>query len=64
MLLGLGKAFSGPIHVGLENFDFDFQCYFQLDDKGYIDPILTKTELDWGDTYVTFDNWLVEALLF
>ena len=55
---------NGPVKLALEDFDFDFQCYLELDKRGYIDPVVKGVDLDWGTSYFEFENFWLELFAF
>ena len=42
-----------------ENFKFDFDAYFKLDDHGYLDPIVKRCDILFGESYLYHDNPIV-----
>ena len=55
---------DGPVKMALEDFDFDFSCYFELDKKGYLDPVVKDVDLDWGTSYFEFEDFWVELFTY
>ena len=42
----------------------DFKGQFKLDDNGYLDPIVYGCDINFGDSDIASDDWLVEFITF
>ena len=42
----------------------DFKGQFKLDDNGYLDPIVYGCDINFGDSDIVSDDWLVEFITF
>ena len=42
-----------------KDFKFDFDTDFRLDDNGYLDPIVKKCDISFGESYLFHDNVIV-----
>ena len=46
-----------------DNFKFDFDAYFKLDDHGYLDPIVQSCDINFGKSYFYHDNGIVAIFM-
>jgi len=47
----------------IEDFDLDFQTNLRLDEKGYIDPIVSDVKINFGETKVEHRNIIIAFVL-
>jgi hypothetical protein len=55
---------ESPVEIIIKDLDVDFSCYFKLDEKGYLDPVVFKTHIDFGETAFNHDNWFVSLTMY
>lgn len=46
-----------------ENFKFDFDASFKLDEHGYLDPVVQSCDINFGKSYFYHNNGLVAIFM-
>lgn len=52
------------IDIQFKDFDIDFKISFGLNEKGYLKPVVYGTNIKFGESSLTYDDWFIEFLLF
>lgn len=52
------------VHLSLVNFDIDFRGQFELDENGYLDPIVYGVDINFGDSNFEQDDAFLEFWTF
>ena len=45
------------MRLEFEDFKFDWSCYFELEETGYLKPIVKDVRIEFGESYFYHDNW-------
>ena len=52
------------IELIFKDFDIDFEAGLRLNENGYLDPVVYGTDIHFGESTVTYDDWFIEFILF
>ena len=47
----------------VDNFKFDFDASFKLDNHGYLDPIVQYCDINFGQSYFYHDNGIMAIVM-
>lgn len=51
------------IEFDIKDLDLDFHGRLLLNDKGFLDPEITKLDINFGESTITHDNVLVQLFM-
>lgn len=48
---------ESPVRLEFHDFDFDWSCYFELEETGFLKPIVKDVKIKFGESYFYHDDW-------
>jgi hypothetical protein len=51
------------VQLVFKDFDIDFEFDLELDDNGYLNPIVYFVSIDFGDSYFHHDNFWAQLFI-
>lgn len=54
---------TSQVELIFKDFDIDFEVELVLDEKGYIDPVVYKCDIDFGESYFYHENTILKIMM-
>lgn len=54
---------ESDIRLLIQDLDVKFDCTFELDEKGYLDPVVRDVHIDMGKSYLFHEDWITARIM-